>query len=140
VAEFVLARQECGLRRRRVPVMTRMGLWSFGCLVPAETLDHGHRDAWTEDEMDQLPGTSYGNIEATSNFAYTDNGRKGKGEFEGARGRDRSSVNCASGGAHMLSCFRAGAINLVRSPRFILAAVFQVYALGYLGIVVLAWT
>lgn len=89
-------------------------------MLPAETLDHGHRDAWTEDEMDQMPGTSYGNVEANSNFAYTESGRKGKGEYEGSRGRERASMNCSSGGAHMLACFRAGAINLVRARLFLL--------------------
>ena len=83
-----------------------MGLWSFTCILPEETPDH----EWTDEEMEQ-PGTSYDN----KAFSYT-NSRKSKAsngsEFEGGRGRDHR-VNCSSGGAHMLACFRAGAINLV---------------------------
>ena len=85
--------------------MTRMGLWSFTCILPEETPDH----EWTEDSEMEQPGTSYDN---KANFSYTDSHGKSKAvEFEG-RGRDQR-VNCSSGGAHMLSCFRAGAINLV---------------------------
>lgn len=95
--------------------MTRLGLRNFTCLLPAETLDHGHHE-WSE-EVEQ-PGTSYN---SKGNFSYTENrkvkGSAAAGEFEGARGRER--MNCSSGGAHMLACFRAGAINLIVHPAMV---------------------
>lgn len=91
--------------------MTRMGLWSFTCVLPAEGLDEDGEQEWAEESEMEQPGTSYD----SRAFSYTDS-RKSKAcsgsEFEGARGRSRG-VNCSSGGAHMLACFRAGAINLV---------------------------
>jgi hypothetical protein len=75
--------------------MTRMGLWSFTCMLP-ETPD----PEWTEDEGEQ-PGTSYDN----KAFPYTDHSRRSKAcdYDERQRGRDH----------HNVTCFRAGAINLV---------------------------
>lgn len=69
---------------------------------------------WTEDEGEQA-GTSYDN----KAFPYTDHSRRGKAcdYDERQRGRDHHhKANCASGGAYMLACFRAGAINLIVHP------------------------
>lgn len=77
------------------------GLRSFICLLPADAPDHGDGDG----DAGEQAGTSYTSSEAHSFASYVESSRRG------VRGREK--VNCSSGGAQMLACFRAGAINLV---------------------------